>query len=140
MEKKQKIDLFRLAILVFSQFILLNSYGQEQDEMKFIFQNKEEIYQNEGYVDSLSMIIEDKDVFIQFRDHASGVPRKTIYIYLRDKNTKQEEWRLICVRDTNTSKVEVELDQNEKEMVFKSKSDKILIKLPFDALSLGFDQ
>lgn len=139
-EKNQKIGFFRLVILVFIQFILVKSYGQAQNEMKFTFQSKEQIYQDEGYVDSLSVNVEDKNVFIQCKDYASGIVKKTIYVYLQYKSTEHEEWRLICMRDTNTSKVKVELDQDEKEILFKSKSDKVLMKLPFETLSLNFDQ
>jgi hypothetical protein len=140
MEKKRKIDFKCLVMFFLSQFILVQSYGQERNGIKFIFQNKKDIYQNEVFVDSLTININNNNLFILFKDHAFGVARKTIYVYFQDKTIKRKDWRLLCVRDTNTSKVDVELDQIEKEIIFKSKSKKILFKLPFDTLNLDFDK
>lgn len=137
--------LFIYALLIMLLFCV-NTYAQGLNNIKFSFQNKGQIIEwgekEFGFnanSDSISFNIEGIDFFILFGEYGSGIQRKLIFVFSRRKMKKKEDWRLFCMRDTNTIKVSVELDQKSREIVFKAKSGKTLMILPFETLNRNYD-
>jgi hypothetical protein len=132
-------SMYALAIIL---LFCLNAHAQMSKIMLLHFENKNQIIEwgkkEFGYTgDSISIDVKGKPVFILFGDYYSGVQKKTIFVFLwRDK----KEWELLCIRHTNTSKVKVDLNTEGSEIVFKAKSGKTLMTLPFEAINLDSDK
>lgn len=147
MGKKMKIVKYYLiyALLVMLLYCT-NINAQEFNEMKFTFQSKSQIIEwgkkEFGYYvsDTISFNVENRSFFALFGDYSSGIPRKTIYMFSKGNFGEAEEWRLFCMRVTNTSDVSVVLDQKCKEIVFKANSGKTLMIIPFETLNLDLDK
>lgn len=147
MGKKEMMVKYQLLKIVLPIMVLFSINIQAQNnKMIFSFQSKSEIIEwgkkEFGFSissDSSSYKIEDQNIFILIGDYGSGVQRKAIFVFLNNNIGKRDEWRLFCMRDTNTSEVYVEIDQKLKEIVFKAKSEKTLMILPFETLNLKFD-
>lgn len=94
-----------------------------------------------GYVgDTVSFNIDGSAVFVINGDYASGVSYKTVFVFCKYGTEKKAGWSLLCMRNTNTSSVKVEVDKNHKQVVFSSKSGKTLMILPFETLNLAFEK
>lgn len=135
---KNKI-IYILAIMLFSK---LDAYSQKNIPMNYKFENKSKILEwgkeEFGYCgDTINYIVNERDIFILIGDNLSGVERKTIFVFLR---SSFGYWELFFVNHTNTNKVEVELNQNRKEIIFKSKLSETLLILPFEALQLEWNK
>lgn len=78
-----------------------------------------------------------EEILIQYESYGSGLVRININVFIKCSNT--EDWIPICTRRTNTSRVRVSLDQQHGEIIFKSKSGKILMIMPVETMSLDFD-
>jgi len=133
------------SILVILSIFLVthSSCAQKLTKNMFSFESQEAIKkwgENEFGTPPESQFIEigEHKVYVLFCEYTSGVSRKTIYVYLQTNSTDKEEWRLLLFRDTNTSKVTIEIDP-ENDILFKSKSGKKLLELPFNALNLNYD-
>lgn len=136
MIKYQSIYLLPIALL-----FCININAQIPKKMVLNFENKTQIVEwgekEFGYIgDSININIDGTNIFILLGDYSSGVQRKTIFVFL--ENLKKE-WGLMSIRNTNTSSVKVDVDRERNEIVFKAKSGKTLMTLPFETLNLNFD-
>ena len=128
MDKK----IIAVNFFLFSTLFLLviNSYAQ-----KPIIHDK--IVFNE-FTDSI-VSVEGKEILVRFEGWGSGIVRIRILVYLRDTDILKGRWILLCSNLTNTTKVSMRLNQERREMIFKSKSGKKLMTLPFDIFNFSSD-
>jgi len=76
--------------------------------------------------------VEGKEILIRVYEKAPGLVNLDIQVYLRPSDIVG--WKLLCTYHTCTTEVDWELNQERRELIFKSESDKVLITLPFDIL------
>jgi len=128
-------------ILILSMLIWVKGFSQNLD---FFYgsTNKKDIIKNCGRVDgiapnvdTLSINIEGNELFIVKQIRGWGIPRLTIYVFVKII----DEWQLECMRNTVTNSVKLEIDQDCRELVFKSFSDKTIMILPFETINGNFD-
>jgi hypothetical protein len=74
-----------------------------------------------------------KEILIAFGDSAFGVSNLVIYVYVHEK----DKWHLCLIRYTNTSKVDVSVEDDN--LVLKSKSGNIILIQPMKTLTSEFD-
>lgn len=91
-----------------------------------------------GHTKNFSLEIDDKKVFVVLADTASGTIRWLIHVYIYSPDAKQ--WDLLFLRYTNTSDVKTSVDKGKRNLLFISKSDKILFIQPFDTLTLDYQR
>ena len=122
--------IFKYCLLTSILFFAVNSYAQKSNEMqeKVIF-NK--------YTDTI-VDVEGKEVLIRFSGWAFGLIRIDIQVYLKHSDVS-DEWMLLCTCHTNTTKINLEINQEQRKMVFKSKSNKVLMILPFETFNFTND-
>lgn len=112
------------------------------------FESKDQIlewsHKEFGYYpkDTVSYFIDGRECFILFGSFTSGPPSYDICIFINSplENTKGERWRSICRRQVITREVNIELDQERREMLFKTHLGRVIMTLPFDALNLVIDR
>jgi len=145
-KKKMMVKCLFIYALPIMLLFCVNTYAQGLNKMKFSFQSKSQIIEwgekefgFNAYSDSISFNVEGIDFFILIGEYGSGVQRKAIFVFSKRNMKKKEDWRLFCMRDTNTIKVSVELEQKSREIVFKAKSGKTLMILPFETLNRNYD-
>jgi hypothetical protein len=105
------------------------------------FENKNQILEwgkkEFGYIgDSININVGTKAIFVLLGDYYSGVRNKTIFVFLK---REEKRWQLLCMRSTNTSKVKIDLNAESREIVFKAKSGKIFMILPYETIELDYD-
>ena len=122
MEKKIKIKYF---FLLCALLLTENTYSQEFNKM----QNT-----NHSFVVSEDTIvkIDNKNVLVRFTSLGFGLPRTKIEIST-GRITENPEWKNMCTLTLVYSPVIMELDDERREMLFKSHKGKILMVLSFDA-------
>lgn len=145
-KKKMMVKCLFIYALPIMLLFSVNTYAQGLNNLKFSFQKKSQIIEwgekefgFNAYSDSISFNVEGIDFFFFFGEYGSGVQKKIIFVFSRRNIGKKADWILFCMRDTNTSKVSVELDQKSREIVFKAKSGKTLMILPFETLKMNYD-
>jgi hypothetical protein len=74
----------------------------------------------------------DRKALVALQPVGSGRITTTIYIFITDRASKN--WGIATVWQTYTSKIKVSPPKGGKELTFKSKSGKILFRVPFEAL------
>ena len=63
----------------------------------------------------------------------SGISLRSIYVYIQTSDS----WKLVLVRHTNTSRVDIE--EKDNRLIFKSKAGKELLAIRLDNLDPTFD-
>jgi hypothetical protein len=124
-------------ILFFILWIPLGAYAMNQKKFPHseheISEWATELY---GFYRPVYLSIEDKKLLIVIGDTAFGTSRLVLHVFVYERN----EWELLFTRYTNTSDIKIEVDENTKQLVFRSKAGKILLSQPFDSLNLKFDR
>lgn len=92
---------------------------------------------NISVFDTATVNVNGLELFVVCFNYTSGVSRIEFYVFV--KQAGKSYWRFSCKRDTNTRKVRVELDDENKQVVFKSISGKTVLILPYDSLAMDFD-
>lgn len=143
MEKKIILVSFILATLFVSCTKKIETIFETYN-YKSSYKNKTEIItecnKHYNYVsDTVTLNIDNKNIFIVYEDYGSGSKIILIKIFQNVSNQNKEEWRLLLIRNTNTSRVAYKVDELNKRVIFFSKSGKELVSLPFNSLNLQYD-
>ena len=76
-----------------------------------------------------------RNILVLVVDRGSGLTLQSVLIYEQN----DYDWNLVLVRFTNSSELNPALINNSKELEFKSKSGKSLMRFTLDSLSVTYD-
>lgn len=129
-------------ILLIIHAFCINSQAQNFYKKMPHFENKSQLLEwgskEIGYCgDTASFNVDGKNLFVLYGDYLSGAIKKNIFVFLSYDGI---EWELLCYRDTNTSKVNIELNKEKEEVIFKAENNKVLMILPFNSLNTRFNK